>query len=55
VAADAVASRKEENRTLGLALCERAGAVVTPTETVCFDWLGRAGTDAFKAISKLVR
>ena len=55
VVADAVASRREENRTLGLALAERAGAVVTPAETVVFDWLGRAGTDAFKAVSKLVR
>jgi nicotinamidase-related amidase len=55
VAADAVASRREENRALGLTLCERAGAYATPTETIVFDWLGRAGTDAFKAISKLVR
>jgi nicotinamidase-related amidase len=55
VVADAVASRREENRSLGLGLCERAGALVTPAETVVFDWLGRAGTDAFKAVSKLVR
>lgn len=55
VVADAVASRREENRAIGLALCERAGAVVAPAETVAFDWLERAGTDAFKAVSKLVR
>lgn len=55
VVADAVASRREENRALGLALCERAGAFVTPAETVAFDWLGRAGTDEFKAVSKLLR
>jgi nicotinamidase-related amidase len=55
VVADAVASRREENRALGLSLCERAGALATPTETVVFDWLGRAGSDEFKAISKLVR
>jgi nicotinamidase-related amidase len=55
VVADAVASRRDDNRALGLALAERAGAFVTPTETVVFDWLERAGTDAFKAISKLVR
>jgi nicotinamidase-related amidase len=55
VVADAVASRRDDNRTLGLALAERAGAFVTPTETVVFDWLERAGSDAFKAISKLVR
>ena len=55
VAVDAVASRTEENRARGLALCERAGAYATPVETVAFDWLGRAGTDAFRAISKLLK
>jgi len=55
VVADAVSSRREENRQLGLSLCERAGAIITPTETVIFDWLGQAGTDAFKQVSKLVR
>ena len=55
VVADAVTSRSDENRRVGLSLCERAGAVITATETVAFDLLGRAGTDAFKAISKLVR
>jgi nicotinamidase-related amidase len=55
VVADAVASRREENRRLGLTLSERAGAIITPTETVVFDLLGQAGTEAFKQISKLVR
>ena len=55
VPVDGVASRTEENRVAGLALCERAGALATTTETIVFDWLERAGTDAFKAISKLVR
>lgn len=55
VVADAVSSRREENRVLGLSLCERAGAVITPTETVAFDLLEVAGNDAFKTVSKLVR
>jgi nicotinamidase-related amidase len=55
VVADAVASRREDNRVLGVALCERAGAIAMPTEAVAFDWLGRAGTDAFRAVSKLLR
>ncbi len=55
VVADAVASRTEQNRLLGLGLCERAGAVVTATETVIFDLLERAGTEEFKALSRLVR
>jgi len=55
VVADAVSSRTEENRRAGLSLCERTGAVVTVAEAVAFDWLERAGTPAFRAISKLVR
>jgi nicotinamidase-related amidase len=55
VVADAVASRREENRALGLALSERAGALVVPAETVVFDWLERAGTEEFRALSKLLR
>lgn len=55
VVADAVASRSKKNRALGLSLCEKAGAIVTSTETVVFDLLERAGTDAFKTISKLVK
>jgi nicotinamidase-related amidase len=55
VPVDAVASRTEDNRAAGLALCERAGAVATTTETVAFDLVERAGTEAFKAISRLVK
>lgn len=52
---DGVASRRDDHRTVGLSLCERTGAVVTTAETVAFDWLRQAGTDRFKAVSKLVR
>jgi len=55
VVADAVASRTDERRAIGLGQCERAGAVITTAETVVFDWLERAGTDAFRTLSKLVR
>jgi nicotinamidase-related amidase len=55
VVADAVASRTEGNRRAGLALTERTGALVTVAEAVVFDWVERAGTDAFRALSKLVR
>ncbi len=55
VVADAVASRTEDNRMLGLGLCERAGAVLVPAESVAFDWLGRAGTEEFRTISKALR
>jgi len=52
---DAVCSRQPENARVGLVLAERAGGVVTSTETVLFDWLHRAGSADFKAISALVR
>jgi nicotinamidase-related amidase len=55
VLADAVASRSRDNHAIGLALMEKAGASISSTEMVLFDLLGRAGTDAFKTISKLVR
>ena len=55
VPVDAVASRRDEERAVGLALCERVGAIPTSIETVVFDWLGRAGTDVFRTISKLLR
>ena len=39
---DAVISRTEENRTVGLRLMETCGALRTSTETVGFDLVGRA-------------
>lgn len=55
VPVDGVSSRQEDHREVGLALCERAGAIRTTSETVVFDWLAQASGDAFKQISKLVR
>jgi len=55
VVRDACLSRRDESWQTGLDLCARAGAVVTTTEVVVFDLLGRAGTDDFRALSKLVR
>lgn len=54
VAADAVGSRSEANRDLGLAKAERAGAWPTSVETALFELLGTAGSDRFKAVQKLV-
>jgi nicotinamidase-related amidase len=55
VCADAVASRFEGHRAVGLELCRAAGAIVTTAETAIFDLLGEAGTAEFKAVSPLVR
>lgn len=52
---DGVASRRDDHRTVGLDLCRAAGAVITTAETVAFDWLGKAGGDAFKRVSKVIR
>ena len=52
---DTTMSRTRANWQAGLELMDRAGAVVTSAETVIFDLLGRAGTDQFKVMSKLVK
>src|SRR3972149_2712391 len=52
---DAVASRTVENRDVGLALALRAGGIVTSTEAVVFDALGRAGSEDFKAPARVIR
>ena len=54
VAEDAVGSRTEENKRVGLHKMERAGATLTSVETALFELLGRAGTDEFKAVQKLI-
>ncbi|NTW56168.1 MAG: hydrolase [Chlorobiaceae bacterium] len=53
--ADAVSSRTEENRQLGIRCIEKAGASVTSTEMAIFELLRIAEGDRFKAISKIVK
>jgi nicotinamidase-related amidase len=55
VCADAVTSRTEEHRQVGLALCREAGATVTTAETAIFDLLHVCGTPEFKRVSALVK
>ncbi len=55
VCADAVVSRTEEHRRVGLELCREAGAVVTTAETALFDLLQQCGTPQFKKVSGLVK
>lgn len=52
---DGVASRRADHKDAGLDLMRRAGATITTMETVVFDWLRRAGSPEFKALSKLIR
>jgi nicotinamidase-related amidase len=55
VAQDAVTSRTEENRALGLHKMERSGATVTSVETALFELLRQAGTPEFKEVQALVK
>jgi nicotinamidase-related amidase len=54
VALDAVDSRSEQNKEIGIERMERAGAVVTSVETALFELLGRAGTEEFKRVQQLI-
>lgn len=54
VAEDAVGSRFAESKRIGLRKMERAGAVLTNVETALFELLGRAGTEEFKRVQKLI-
>ena len=55
VAGDAVSSRAAANRTLALEKMAAEGAEITSTEMALFEMLEVAGSDEFKAISRLVR
>lgn len=52
VVADAVSSRTDENKALGLERMRQMGVHIVSREMVAFEWLQRAGTDQFRAISK---
>lgn len=52
---DAVSSRFAGDYANALELAASAGAVITTTETVLFQLIRVAGSDNFKAISRLVR
>jgi len=53
--ADAVISRTEEDRRVGLELSREAGARIATVEAVFFDLLGQAGTPEFKKVSAAVK
>jgi nicotinamidase-related amidase len=55
VAADAVGSRRPENRDAALRRMERAGAEIITTEMVIFEWLGTADHPAFKSVISLIK
>jgi nicotinamidase-related amidase len=55
VAADAVASRNTFDRDVALRRIEQAGAVISTTEAVLFEWLETADRPEFKTVSALVK
>lgn len=55
VVADAVSSRTAENKQLALERMRQSGAFIVSTEMILFMLLEQAGTDEFKAISRLIK
>ena len=55
VVEDAILSRTPANKANAIARLQQAGAVITNTESVIFEWLGNANHEAFKTLSKLIR
>ncbi|MBS0261284.1 MAG: hydrolase [Planctomycetes bacterium] len=55
VPADAVSSRQEFDWKIALDRMSNAGATITTTESVLFEWCERAGTPEFKQISQLIK
>ncbi|MFN0199451.1 MAG: hydrolase [Planctomycetaceae bacterium] len=54
LAADAVGSRNRLDWEMAIARLSASGATITTTESVLFEWCEVAGTDEFKAISRIV-
>jgi nicotinamidase-related amidase len=55
VPADAVASRRKMDWEFALRRLDRAGAIVSTTESALFEWTERSDRPEFKAISELVK
>jgi nicotinamidase-related amidase len=52
---DAVGSRAESDRSTAVHLFRQAGAVVTSTEAVIFQWTCRSNTDEFRKVLPIVK
>ena len=55
VASDAVGSRTEDNRAVGLGRMEKAGALLSSTEMAIYELLGRSDGPAFKKMLPLLK
>lgn len=52
VVADAVGSRRADDKAIALQRLRDAGAVIVTSEMVAFEWLNDSATDRFKSISR---
>ena len=52
VVAEAVGSRRPEDRELALERLRQAGCRIVSREMVAFEWLHKAGSDVFREISR---
>ncbi|MAE70532.1 MAG: hydrolase [Gemmatimonadetes bacterium] len=55
VVADAISSRRPESREIAMHRIQAAGATITTIESVAFECLKVAGSDEFRAVSRLIR
>jgi len=55
VVVDACSSRTIANKIAAVERMRAAGIHIVTSEMVCFEWMGDAGTAAFKDISKLIK
>lgn len=55
VVSDAISSREKKNKKIALNRLNQAGAVITCTESVLFEWLKDSSHDHFKALSSLIK
>jgi nicotinamidase-related amidase len=55
VVADATTSRRPASKSVALDRLRDNGIEVVTAEMVMFEWLGRAATDEFRELSKLIR
>ena len=55
VVSDATASRSAESEKACLDRLSASGAGIVTTEMVVFEWLGQAGTQAFKKLLPLIK
>jgi len=55
VAADCISSRKAYDKEVAIERMRDEGAIITTYESILFELVEAAGTDVFKAISKIVK